>query len=68
MHMGVFKALAKTVIDNSLLASVKSAIIVPGLTASLKGMTQYGNKECYIIYHPEFEGVTVHQREDVSIT
>ena len=31
-------------------------------------VSQYADAGCYIIYHPEFEGVTVHQREDINIT
>ena len=68
MGGGVSRALAQTDIGDGLPDRIKSAIITPGLTNSLKGMTQYADAGCYIICHLELEGVTVHQREDVSIT
>ena len=59
-HGGKSRALAETEIDDGLPDGVKKAIIAPGMKHSLKGMTQYADAGCYIIYHPEFEGVTVH--------
>ena len=66
--MGKSRALAETDLKDGLPDGVKKAIIAPGTKHSLKGMPQYADAGCYIIYHPEFEGVTVHRQEDINIT
>ena len=43
-------------------------IIAPGIQHSLTGGTAFANQGLIMIFHPHYEGVTMHRREDVDIT
>ena len=40
---------------------------VAQIQRSLEGIGKYADKGYVIVYHPEYEGVSVHQKEDIVI-
>ena len=67
-NSGIFKASDKTQVwRQGLLPEAGNRNIAPGVQHLLTGGTAFADQGLIVIFHPHYEGVTMHQREDVDI-
>ena len=66
---GISQAAGQTRVQRKgLPPEASDGLIAPQIQHSLTGGTAFANQGLIMIFHPHYEGVTIHRREDVDIT
>lgn len=67
-NSGTLQALDKTQVSRpGLLPEASDGIIAPEIQISLTSGTAFADQGLIMIFHPHFEEVTMHQKEDINI-